>query len=180
MTQWILKGEYFVDKSIPYLLIALFFVIIIDLFFHHEFEQYHAYISIVDWAVMSVFMLDLIFKYNRVRDVPEFIRRYWIDIIAVFPFYLLFRLIDEALMLTGFTGVVEGVQPLVHEAVEAEKAGSKAANEMKSVGKTARFESLFRLFRPLQRFPRLLKVFSFYKSPKHYKALRQSLKLGRI
>lgn len=180
MKRLVLRGEELIDKSIPSLVLLLLAIIVADLFFRHEAEAYHAYIEAADWLIIGVFALDLVFKYNRVRQVPEFIRRYWIDILAVFPFYLAFRLVDGALLIVGVAEALEGTQPLFHEAAELEKAGSKVAKEAEATGKLARFEFIGKLFRPLQRFPRLLKGLAFYESPKRFRSLKRSLQLGRL
>ena len=180
MKEWVLKGEELIDRSIPLLVLILLVIIVVDLFFHHEAEPYHLYIEIADWLIIGVFTVDLAFKYNRVRDVPEFVRRYWIDILAVFPFYLVFRVIDSMAIIAGMAEMIEGTQPLFHEAAEIEKAGSKVAREAEATGKIARFEFLGKIFRPIQRFPRLLKAVSFYESPKNFRTLKRSVKLGRL
>ncbi len=180
MRDLVLKAEELVDRSIPFLVLLLLAIIVAELFFSHEAEPYHAYVELADWLIIGVFTLDLVFKYNRVRDVPDFIRRYWIDILAVFPFYLAFRVLDEAILIAGVAEAMEGTQPLFHEATELEKAGSKVAKEAEATGKIVRFEFLGKLFRPLQRFPRLLKGLAFYESPGNFKSLKRSLQIGRL
>lgn len=159
---WYRKGEHIVDKSIPYLLIVLMVVIIVEIFFHHTAEVYHTPILIADNVVIWTFILDLLFKYNRVRKFPKFIRRYWLDILAVFPFYLLFRLFGSIVIpIIGTERFVTG-QQILHEGLELEKEGAKIVREVEAAGKTSRTRVFFRFLRPLQRLPRFLKIIPFF------------------
>lgn len=83
------KIEHFVDKSIPVMLVILTVLIILE--FTKYGVIYHDYILLVDYVIVSFFVVDLIFKWNHIRNFKEFVKLYWIDIIAVFPFYLIFR-----------------------------------------------------------------------------------------
>jgi len=65
MKPWMHKIESAVDKSIPYLLFALLFLIIGEIFYAHKLEQYTLIISIFDDVIIIIFILDLIFKYIR-------------------------------------------------------------------------------------------------------------------
>ena len=63
MKEWLKKIELFVDKFIPYLLVLLIFVIIIELFFHDVAEAYRYHINLLDGFIVLVFLLDLYNKY---------------------------------------------------------------------------------------------------------------------
>ena len=104
-------AEDLVDKSIPYLVALLLVVIIIEFGFPAYAEEHRALVDAADWFVIGMFTLDLVFKFNRIRDIPEFVKRYWLDILAVFPFYLMFRLVDEAIFITGASELMRGAQP---------------------------------------------------------------------
>ena len=82
------KIEHYVDKSIPYLLGLLLIMIILELVYKTEAEKYSLYIDIIDYFIIFVFVIDLAFKYNRTRNVKKFLKTYWIEIIAILPFYL--------------------------------------------------------------------------------------------
>ena len=103
------------------------------------------------------------FKYIRVRKVPLFVRKYWLDILAVFPFFLFFRVFEFAFGAWGQTA-----QSILHEGLEIEKEGSKVvreaekfakegsrvAREAEKVGKLSRSQKFARFLRPIFRLPR--------------------------
>ncbi|MBU0461570.1 MAG: hypothetical protein KJ574_03205 [Nanoarchaeota archaeon] len=91
MKRWMHRIEVWVDKLIPYMLIVLLIIIVLEIFFKEIAEHYHIYIAIADGAVITVFVLDLIFKYIRIRNIPKFLKTCWLDILAVFPFFIFFR-----------------------------------------------------------------------------------------
>ena len=82
MKPWLHKIELIVDKLIPYSLIILLFIIIGEIFFHEEIEPYGVFVNIVDNTIIAIFVLDLIFKYVRMSNFPNFLRKYWLEIIA--------------------------------------------------------------------------------------------------
>lgn len=91
---------WFVDKAIPYLIVVLFVIVIVDVFFTEQAKKYEIVIYVLDIIIITFFVIDLIFKYQRVRNIPRFLRLYWIDIIAVFPFFIVLRLFEEILLLS--------------------------------------------------------------------------------
>lgn len=187
MKRWMHKIEVIVDKAITPCLLVLLVVIVLELGFHDFVEHYHLghYIEIADYIVIGVFVVDLIFKFNRVRKIPLFLRKYWLDIIAVFPFFLIFRAFELAA--GAFSAAVsEGAQTaqaIVHEGLEIEKEGAKLlregeklAKEGSRIGRWAeRFSKLsresrfMRFLRPILRLPRFAKaapdVVKFYEKP---------------
>ena len=174
MKEWLKKIEVFVDKLIPYLILLLLFVIVIDLFFHETAEQYKFQISLVDGFIVLVFVVDLAFKFNRVRNIPEFVRSYWLEIIAVFPFYLVFRVLEITFGFLEVSGIIKQSQNILHSSVEVEKEVAlitKEAEEVEKIGSRARTFS--RTFRSISRTPRLVAAASFYEEPKLLKKFDQ-------
>ena len=121
MKRWMHKIEVWVDKAIPPCLIVLLVVIILELGFDDMVEHYHLhpYILVADYIVIGIFVLDLVFKYMRTRHIPKFVRKYWLDILAVFPFFLIFRAFEFAIGSWGHTA-----QTVLHEGLEVEKEGA--------------------------------------------------------
>ena len=171
MKKWFHKIEVLVDKSIPYMLVLLLGIIVVDLGFHEFAEHYHNYILFGDGLVIFIFVLDLIFKYNRIREIKNFLRSCWLDIIAVFPFFLFFRLLE------GFAGwfklsIGEGfstAQSILHEGVELEKEGAKLLEGVEKGAKTGRTTRFARFIRPIFRAPRFAKAIPFFKAPEKKK-----------
>ena len=76
------------------LLIILLLIIAGELTLHEFMLKHKLLVDIVDWIIIGIFAIDLIFKYMRSKNFPRFIRASWIDIIAIFPFFLIFRLVN--------------------------------------------------------------------------------------
>jgi hypothetical protein len=105
--------EKIVDILITPAVIVIAVLIIGELFF--GFEKYEPWLTIADLAVVGVFILDLILKYRRVHDLKKFVKLYWLEILAVFPFYLLFRGFSILQNLLPFGDSSEVLQRTLHE-----------------------------------------------------------------
>ncbi|QQG38852.1 MAG: hypothetical protein HYS32_00050 [Candidatus Woesearchaeota archaeon] len=130
--------EKIIDRSIPYLVIALALVIVGD--FTLDLNKYEPWITYFDWFILIVFLVDLSFKWTHTKKVVKFVKLYWIDLLAVFPFYLLFRFINIFGELVQFT---EQGQKILHETAlltegVAIKEGEVIAKEGKVVSRTGR------------------------------------------
>lgn len=155
MNKWVHRIEIFADRSVPYALLVLFFVIVGELFFTERVEHYKIYVSIIDGIIIGIFALDLSFKYYRSKNIPDFLRSHWLDIIAVFPAFIFIRFVEELRIVSN----LEETVLLSQESLEiGEKVGSK----------TSRIHYFARFIRPLARLPRFLKAFSFYERPHHH------------
>lgn len=105
--------EHFVDTAIPYLVIVLALLIVINLTgYAHFFEPW---ISYADWLIIGFFVIDLVFKWRHVRKFTKFIKLYWLDILAVFPFYLLIRAYATIAEIIALGERVSEAQQLTHE-----------------------------------------------------------------
>jgi len=89
--RWYSYIELLIDALVPIAVVVLLAIIIIELFFHTTAEKYFTIISILDYSILGIFIIDLIFKYNRIRKWDRFLRECWLDIIAIFPFFLIFK-----------------------------------------------------------------------------------------
>lgn len=155
------KLEKFVDIIIAPLLLALVVIIIGEIFYSEQFENYSNYVDYFDIILVLIFATDLSFKYNRIRKVPEFIKKNWIEIFATIPFFLIFRFIE----LFGITELLERGQTVAHEIPEVAKLEKEGVAIVKEAGRTSRTIRLIRTFRIASRFPRFLKVIPFYEKP---------------
>jgi hypothetical protein len=109
---WLSIIEVFIDRSIPYMLVLLAVLIVLE--FLHIAEQYHDIFVRIDYVIIAFFVVDLCFKWYHTREILKFIKLYWIDIIAVFPFYAIFRLYFAV---TELFAAGESVQKILHETV---------------------------------------------------------------
>lgn len=165
---WLHKIEVLVDRLIPPLLAALLIVIVGELFFSHQFEWYRHYADWFDGLVIAVFAIDLGFKYSRVRKMPTFLKKYWLEILATIPFFLAFRFM-ELLKATEF---IEKGQSIAHEGLAAAKIEKEAVvvvREAARAGEVTRTARMISMVRTL-RFSRLLKAIPFFEKPtgKHH------------
>lgn len=162
MNKFLQKLEIFIDHIIPYLLIGLLVVIIGEIFYPEQFHHYQLEVDIYDTIVILAFATDLAFKYNRVRKLKKFVKKYWLDIIATIPFFLIFRVL-EVFRISEF---LETGQQILHEAAGVEKEAAAISRESKAV-KLTRTERFLRYFKSLGRFPRFIKAMKFFEKPKH-------------
>lgn len=110
LPKWMDKVEIFVEEAMPYLLMLLTIVIILE--FTPYAEPLHTPIIVADVVIVSFFVIDLVFKWFHTKTAYQFVRLYWIELIAVFPFYLFSRAMLAA---AEFTAASEGFQKLIHE-----------------------------------------------------------------
>ena len=173
------KLEHFTDRIIPYLLILLAIVLGIEFFFKDIAEKYYSLIFSVDITIIVFFSLDLIFKFNRVRKIKLFLKKYWLDIIAVFPFFLLFRVVEEVFAIFRISTELGEGQKFFHIGLETEKLAKeeKALRELAELQKETELTRT-RLFARFFRLPRLTKVFPFYEKPikKEIKIIEKDIK----
>jgi len=170
MKRWLHKIELLVDKIIPYSLVLLFFLIIGEIFYADIIEPYRIYVSITDGFIIFIFVIDLIFKYVRIRNFPKFFKSYWLEIIAVFPAFLVLRVVEEFVILVDLGETMQTVggtaQSALHETLGIEKEGKILMGEVERTGRgISRFRYYHKFIRPLARFPRFLMAFSFYEKP---------------
>jgi len=176
MQSWLKRVEKFTDKSIPYWLGLLIILIIVEFFFKEIARDYHTFLVIADYIIVFFFVLDLLFKYDRMRKIKPFIKKYWLEIIAVFPFFLLFRLFEEIAVLFRFTREITEGQKFLHSGLELTKLAreerallelaelekeSRLFKEISQGTKFARTQEFFRYFR----LPRLVRAVPFYEAP---------------
>ena len=163
MKEWIHRIEIIVDKIIPFLLIILLIIIIMEFAYPEEkIKPYRITIEIIDIFIIAVFATDLVFKYIKIRKIPEFLKECWLDIISVFPFFLLFRAFEAALGLFELSEATAQTQKVIHigAGVERElggivKEGSKITEEATKISRAEKFS---RFLRPLTRSLRFLKL----------------------
>jgi len=157
MAEWFTKLENSVDASIPYLVLLLVGVVALEL--AAPDVAHTPLVQAVDALVIAVFVVDLLLKYARHEEVEHFIKKYWIDIIAVFPFFLFFRSLSGILAFLKLEhGVFAGVQTSLHALAGISRGGAGAARATYAA----------RLVRVVPRIPRLLKIVPYLRRHKAY------------
>ena len=163
MKKWLKELHKWTDFLLPYTLILLILIIIAEFFFVSFYAAHHVIFEVLDWVIISIFAVDLGFKFHRAKTFPVFLKTSWLDIIAVIPFFLVFR-VFEAL------GVLSRVADFSSEAQHIISASAEAEREAKALRRAARSEQFLRFLRPLLRTPRLLKAVHFFEKPSHHVA----------
>lgn len=170
MKQWLHKIEVITDKLVIWMILLLFAVLYVEIAHSDLAEKYNVWITVADSIIVSVFVVDLVFKYIRAKSIPDFLKRNWLDIIAVFPFFFIFRLFEGAYDIFFAAERITVSQNLLHEGIEIEEKGAKLVKEVEEAGKISRTGFFARFLRPILRFPRFLKATPFFEKPsgKHY------------
>lgn len=163
MKLWMHQVEVFVDFIIPWCVLVLLFLVVMEIFFYAAVEPYSSSFHVIDFIILLVFWVDLVFKYIRVKNVPKFIHLYFMDIIAVFPFFLVFRLFESIAFVISDS--VRSGQVLFHEGLEMERIGVKFVKHVSHGNTLQRSYLFFRFARPLLRIPRLLKIIPYFERP---------------
>ena len=163
------KLELWVDRVIPFSLLVLCIIIGMEIYYPLTADRYHALFSILDIIIITLFAIDLAFKYARVRNIPLFFRKYWLEILALMPFAMAIRSFEYILPLLRLKRL-EKVSDSVHGALETGSKWGVIAKEAESVGKASRLTVANSFLRPLARMPRLVQAMVFYERPtgKHH------------
>lgn len=135
--------------------------VLIILEFTHYVDDYHDFLMWLDYFIIAFFIADLCFKWYHVHNYLKFIKLYWIDLLAIFPFYTVFRVYRFAAEAAIAT---EEAQKFVHEAALLKEA--KILREAEISSKILKEGKFVRLF------ARILRVFKarFYMTTFHLHA----------
>ena len=155
--------ELAIDKAVPYLLIVLLVTIIVDIALAASVENYYVNLEIIDYAIVFIFVVDLLLKFIRAKSLKGFLRKYWLEIIAVLPAFVLVRIVEEASGLFLASQEITRAQGIFHEVVGIEEEAPKIAS---TLGRSSRFA---RFIAPIARLPRFAKALKFYALPKRKK-----------
>ena len=132
------KVEHYNARLITPALVVLLAIIIFELFIPVENHTIELIVKIADALVIAVFIIDLIFLAKKAKSVKFFFKNYWLDIIAVFPFVLFFRLAESTYRVAIATERLTIGQAILHETVEASKSAKVLAKSGKVVRMGAR------------------------------------------
>jgi len=152
------KVERYNRKLILPAAVILLFIIIDELFLHLEHHAVVLGVEIADYLIITIFVIDLIFLGIKARSVKFFFKNYWLDLLAVFPFALIFRLVGDAWRLFSVSELALG-QTVLHESLEVSKAAVKAEEIVQATSKTAReAEEIAKVSRTLKEADEITKI----------------------
>ena len=145
------KVEHYNNNLIPVALVLLLFIIIFELFIHVENQTLEVAIKVADYMVIAIFVIDLAFLAIHSRTTRYFFRHYWLDILAVFPFGLIFTTIERFYRVVLATEQLVISQSIAHEVLEARRElqlAARSEEELAKIGKLGRIiRSISRGFR---------------------------------
>lgn len=166
MRPFLKKIEYLADKLIVPALLAVLFIVVVELFFPDIAHNYHGMIVLLDNAVITIFVVDVAFKLHRASSWEGFLKGHWLEIVAIAPFALVFRILESIFIVT--TDLVELSQ---HTAHLAEGARSGRFAELFRTSELTRSTRMARLIRAVSRSPRFAKAAQFFEAPEHESSL---------
>ncbi len=144
------KFEIFIDGLIPLAIILLAVITVAELFFSKFVKPYFWIIDILDFWILTVFVMDLWFKFKHAKSIPNFLKHYWPYIIAVFPFFLVLRVLERFYQISASS------------ASSSILIGRYIAGALGE----ARLAQLAELFRFINISARILRATYFYENPK--------------
>lgn len=150
--------EWTADKLIVPALFVVAVILAVELFLPELAHEYHSLINYADYAVILVFAVDLSFKLCEASTWEGFLRDYWLEIIAITPFFLVFRTIE-------FLRVLSGADLSQDAAHLAEGLRSGRLTEMFRTTEAMRSTRFARFIRPISRSPRLARAAEFFRHP---------------
>lgn len=143
------KQKSSLDKTIqlliPPLLVALLTLTIFEVFY--DLSAYSLFINIFDLFIITIFTIDLRYRWLEIRNLKIFIKKHFLDIIATIPFNFIFIGVNHL----TFTRALRGARPILR------------------LARLARYGRLFRL----ARYTRFLR---FLRMKKHIKKTGEKVK----
>ncbi len=125
------RVEYYNSKLIPSALIVLLGLIVFELFVPIENTQILFSLKVLDGLVVTIFVIDLSFLAYRARSMTDFLKHYWLDILAVFPFALGFEFVGRFYQVVIASERISVGQAILHEGLQTEKGITAATNVSK-------------------------------------------------
>ena len=143
------------DRLVGPALVIILIVILLEIFLPDVAHHYHSAILVADYTAISIFVLDLGFKFRRATEWENFLRKYWLEIIAIMPGFIVFRVLDAFFVITRSA---ELSQDAIHLATRSERLAALASGG--ELSRAARFE---RAMLGFARTPRLARAVDFFK-----------------
>ena len=159
-----IRFEIFIDKMVPYALMFVVAHMITIIFFEEVLHRYEEFLIFLEFFLITfVLGFDVIFKYRRSVNKKYFFKHHWIEIFAVFPFMLIFRLFEEAYLISRLAPVelsLASTQTIVHEA-RGISSGARIIRDAELAGRVSRAG----MFGKIARIPAFLRGAIFFEHP---------------
>lgn len=124
MNKFFKKINKAINKLMPFALVLLLILIILEIFLPENILHNNSVklaFEFIDIIIVEIFVIDLIFLYVKSKDIRFFFKNYWLDIIAVFPFGLVFRVAERFFMIGLEAERLLIGQKVLHEVSRSEK-----------------------------------------------------------
>jgi len=121
MNEFWKKINLALNKIMPYVLVILLVLIILEFSIKIQNQLVLLAFEFLDTIIIELFILDLIFLYIKSKDIRFFFKHYWLDIIAVLPFGLIFRVADNFFRIGIEAERLVVGQRIIHEVSKSEK-----------------------------------------------------------
>jgi len=148
--------EQFFDRMIVPALLMILIIVVADIFFTDVKYSYEQYFFYADLFVIGTFVGDLSFKFKRAASWKGFLRNEWLEIIAIVPFFWIFRLVESIVR------IGELVQEIIHIIARGGRLVRLAAAFKVTVDRHERFAEFIGKLFDRERFEEAVK---FYKHP---------------
>lgn len=160
MNRYLEKLERITDALIVPSLLLILIIVVLELFFTKTAHHYDTWINMADTVVISVFVVDLSFKFHRASNWEGFLKNNWLEIIAITPLFYVFRFV-EALRLAS---TAEIGQEGAHLAEGARSSRFTSYFRSANIARAPRFG---RFIRAISRAPRFAAAANFFEHPDH-------------
>ena len=158
------KVEHWNARLIPYAIVGLLFVIVVELFFADFAHHYHTPIAFLDYIIIAIFVVDIIFLGIRAKSTKYFFKHYWLDLVAIFPFAIAMNVLSRLYRLFAVGGRVAVGQAIVHESLEARKG-------VRALSRAGKFAKWLRIIARMIRVGTKSRLFAHFQT-KHHLAKR--------
>ena len=131
------KVEHWNAKLIPAAIVGLLIIIVLEVIgyfnesVHHFVELYHTPIVALDYFIIVIFVIDLIFLAIKAKTWKFFFKSYWLDIVAVVPLVIVFTIVSRVWRVAATAGKYTISQAILHESLEARKGISALSRSQK-------------------------------------------------
>lgn len=151
------RVERFFDRMIVPALLLLVVIVVADLFFTEFKYEHEAYFFYMDLVVLGVFVGDLSFKFHEAKNWEGFLKNEWLEIIAVTPFFWIFRLVESVVR------IGEIVQEVLHLFARGGRFARLFAAFSVTNSRNERFANFVKMITGSERFE---KAADFYRHPR--------------
>lgn len=152
MKDFFTRVNKFTDKIMPYVLLILVVVIILEFVVKVQNPTAHLIIKILDYIVITVFIIDLISIFVLAPNFKYFFKHAWLDILAVLPFGMFFRLGRGVIRMGQLAERIALGQGVLHGLLKTDKL----------VEFLSRFEKFSKFFRFVSKTTKKIKNSSFF------------------